>query len=83
MAKGDVASPSCRAEIEMETVANRMKSIEIPSSVIVIGQSSFCQCASLESVIFVNDCRLGRIEASAFAGSGLKTKSFGFRQSGL
>jgi hypothetical protein len=50
-----------------------LKSILIPSSVDVLGQSSFFQCKSLESVTFENCSRLERIEESAFSWSGLKS----------
>jgi hypothetical protein len=38
----------------------------IPSSVVVLGNSSFFRCISLESVIFESGSRLERIEGSAF-----------------
>jgi hypothetical protein len=43
-----------------------LKSIEIPSSVVVFGKSSFCQCKSLESVTFESGSRLKRIGKSTF-----------------
>jgi hypothetical protein len=49
------------------------RSIEIPSSVVVLGKASFCWCESLESVTFESDSRLERIEESAFGESGLKS----------
>jgi hypothetical protein len=48
-------------------------SIVIPSSVVVLGKSSFCECESLESVTFESDSRLERIGNSAFRCSGLKS----------
>jgi hypothetical protein len=50
-----------------------LKSILIPSSVVVLGEGSFYECKSLESVTFESRSRLQRIEASAFYGSGLKS----------
>jgi hypothetical protein len=45
-----------------------LKSISIPSSVVVLGESSFCRCARLQRVKFKNglngDSRLERIGAS-------------------
>jgi hypothetical protein len=46
-------------------------SVVIPSSVVVLGRASFCECKFLESVIFERGSRLERIEDSAFSGSGL------------
>jgi hypothetical protein len=65
----------CRLErIEESAFArSKLRSIEIPSSVIVLGKLSFAACASLESVTFANDCRLERIGASTFGRSGLKS----------
>jgi hypothetical protein len=45
----------------------------IPSSVVILGKSSFDQCKSLESVTFESGSRLERIEESAFHVSGLKS----------
>jgi hypothetical protein len=50
-----------------------LKSIEIPSSVVVLGKWSFYECKSLESVTFESGSRLERIEESAFSWSGLKS----------
>jgi hypothetical protein len=50
-----------------------LKLIEIPSSVVVLGRSSFRQCESLESVIFQSGSRLERIEEFAFHGCVLKS----------
>jgi hypothetical protein len=50
-----------------------LRSIVIPSSVIVLSESSFGSCQSLESVTFESGSRLERIEESAFYGSGLKS----------
>jgi hypothetical protein len=50
-----------------------LKSIEIPSSVVVLGKESFCECKSLEFVTFKNDSQLERIEEYAFCWSGLKS----------
>jgi hypothetical protein len=50
-----------------------LKSIVIPSSVIVLPESSFAKCQSLESVLFESGSRLERIEQSAFEKSGLKS----------
>jgi hypothetical protein len=44
-----------------------LKSILIPSSVVVLGKSSFYECSSLESVTFESGSRLERIEESAFS----------------
>jgi hypothetical protein len=52
--------------------SNQLKTISIPSSVVVLGKGSFSQCKSLDSVIFESS-RLERIEASAFYKSGLKS----------
>jgi hypothetical protein len=49
------------------------RSIVIPSSIVVLGSSSFRECKSLESVLFENHSRLERIEEAAFARSGLKS----------
>jgi hypothetical protein len=45
----------------------------IPSSVSVLGKSSFSGCQTLESVTFESHSRLERIEESAFRGSGLQS----------
>jgi hypothetical protein len=50
-----------------------LKSIEIPSSVVVLGKESFCHCQSLESFTLESDSRLERIEERAFHLSGLKS----------
>jgi hypothetical protein len=50
-----------------------LKSILIPSSVVVLGKWSFYQCKSLESVTFESGSRLERIEESTFHESGLKS----------
>jgi hypothetical protein len=42
------------------------RSVVIPSSVVVVGPSSFCENRSIASVIFENGSRLERIEACAF-----------------
>jgi hypothetical protein len=49
------------------------RSIVIPSSVVVLGQGSFYECESLESVTFESGSRLERIEELAFSGSGLRS----------
>jgi hypothetical protein len=49
------------------------RSIEIPSSIVVLGKSSFHGCKSLESVTFQSGSRLERINESAFSSSGLKS----------
>jgi hypothetical protein len=49
------------------------RSIVIPSSVGVLGNSSFYGCESLEPVRFENGSRLERIEERAFSRSGLKS----------
>jgi hypothetical protein len=49
------------------------RSIEIPSSVVVLGEGSFASCYSLESVTFESGSRLERIEERAFYGSRLKS----------
>jgi hypothetical protein len=49
------------------------RSIVIPFSVVVLGNSSFYECKSLESVTFENGSRLERIEESAFHRSGLQS----------
>jgi hypothetical protein len=48
-------------------------SVVVPSSVVVLGRTSFFHCDVLESVIFESDSRLERIEERAFAWSGLKS----------
>jgi hypothetical protein len=48
-------------------------SIVIPSSVVVLGKSSFHGCESLHSMFFEQGCRLELIEESAFSESGLKS----------
>jgi hypothetical protein len=53
--------------------ASGLRSIEIPSSVVVLGKMSFDSCKSLESVTFETGSRLERIEKSAFNGSGSKS----------
>jgi hypothetical protein len=45
----------------------------IPSSVVVLGASSFRGCESLESVTFESGSRLERIEEYSFCGNGLKS----------
>jgi hypothetical protein len=50
-----------------------LKSIVIPSSVVVLGKMCFYGCKSLESVTFESGSRLERIEECAFSGSGLKS----------
>jgi hypothetical protein len=50
-----------------------LKSIVLPSSVVILGQSSFDACISLESVTFESGSRLERIEDAAFYESGLKS----------
>jgi hypothetical protein len=40
------------------------KSIEIPSSVVVLGERSFSECQSLESMTFESGSHLERIEKS-------------------
>jgi hypothetical protein len=52
---------------------SRLKSIVIPSSVIVLRKSSFAWCKLLESVTFESGSRLKRIEKSTFSSSGLKS----------
>jgi hypothetical protein len=50
-----------------------LKWILIPSSVVVLGDSSFRFCKSLESVAFESGSRLERIEECAFYDNGLKS----------
>jgi hypothetical protein len=50
-----------------------LESIDIPSSVVVLGKRSFYRCESLESVTFESGSRLERIEEYAFYESGLKS----------
>jgi hypothetical protein len=50
-----------------------LKSILIPSSVVVLGKESFRECKSLESVTFESGSRLERIEEFAFHGTGLRS----------
>jgi hypothetical protein len=45
----------------------------IPSSVVVLGELSFFDCQSLESVTFETESKLERIEESTFCRSGLKS----------
>jgi hypothetical protein len=49
------------------------KSIVIPSSLVHLGQLSFWNCKSLNTVVYGNDCSLERIEESTFRGTGLKS----------
>jgi hypothetical protein len=49
-----------------------LKSIEIPRSVVDLGEESFFGCLALGSVGFQNDSRSERIDKSAFQCSGLK-----------
>jgi hypothetical protein len=51
----------------------RCRCVVIPSCVVVLGKSSFCECDSLESVVFESGCRVERIEELAFSGSKLKS----------
>jgi hypothetical protein len=48
-----------------------LKSIEIPSSVIGLGEQGFFDCEPLESVTFEIGSRLERIDRSIFACSGV------------
>jgi hypothetical protein len=50
-----------------------LKSVEIPSSVGVLGKKNFYQCKSLESATFESGSRLERIEELVFYESGLKS----------
>jgi hypothetical protein len=50
-----------------------LKSIVIPSSVVVLGRGSFAECKSFESVTFDSGSQLERIDDMAFSGSGLKS----------
>jgi hypothetical protein len=50
-----------------------LKSIDIPSSVVVLGKSSFHWCKSLESVTFESGSQLEWIDDCAFRESGLKS----------
>jgi hypothetical protein len=50
---------------------NKLKSIVIPCSVVVLGAFSFHMCRALESVTFEKGSRLERIEESAFGLCGL------------
>jgi hypothetical protein len=50
---------------------SQMRSIVIPSSIVVLGRLSFCMCRSLESVTFEAGSRLERIEEAAFAATAL------------
>jgi hypothetical protein len=52
-----------------------LKSIVIPSSVIVLGEESFRGCKSLESVTFEKGSRLECIEDRAFDQSGVPIRS--------
>jgi hypothetical protein len=62
--------------IELNTfVLSGLKSILIPSSVVVLGEDSFQFCASLESVLFESDSRLKRIEESMFRDSRISFQS--------
>jgi hypothetical protein len=56
-----------------EPPPNQLKSIEIPSSVVVLGKWCFHQCQSLESVAFESGSRLKKIGGAAFEGSKLKS----------
>jgi hypothetical protein len=53
--------------------ASELRSIVIPSSVVVLGKGSFSGCRSLESVVFENNSRLELIEEFAFSQSGLQS----------
>jgi hypothetical protein len=50
-----------------------LKSILIPSSVVILGEKSFWSCESLESVTFESGSRAERIEEDAFSRNGLKS----------
>jgi hypothetical protein len=52
---------------------HRLKSIMIPSSVVVLGKDSFSGCGSLQSVMFESGSRLEQIGEHAFYQSGLKS----------
>jgi hypothetical protein len=58
---------------DSEFRGSELRSIFIPSSVVVLGKESFFLCKSLESVTFESGSRLERIEESAFQESGLKS----------
>jgi hypothetical protein len=60
---------------ESAFLESRLKSILIPSSVVVLGRESFYQCKSLESVTFESGSRLDQIEGSAFQGCGVSFQS--------
>jgi hypothetical protein len=55
-----------------------LKSILIPSSVVVLGKESFYSCESLGSVTFENGSRLERIGQSAFFGTGSSLRGRGW-----
>jgi hypothetical protein len=50
-----------------------LRSIELPSSVVVLGKLSFHRCRLLESVTFESGSRLERIAEYAFYESGLRS----------
>jgi hypothetical protein len=53
--------------------ASGLKSIVIPSSVMVLVNECLCKCKSLESVLFEPGSRLERIEDNTFRESGLRS----------
>jgi hypothetical protein len=64
---------------ELEGIGNslfrssRLKSIVIPSGVVVLGDWSFCLCESLEFIGFEKGSRISRIGEFAFCATGLRT----------
>jgi hypothetical protein len=57
----------------MAFCGTELKSIVIPSSVVVLGQASFWGCKALKVVIFEKGCRLERIGEMVFAWSGIES----------
>ena len=51
---------------------SRIRQIAIPSGITVIPSYAFRECNNLESVVFLKDSKLERIENSAFMCTGLK-----------
>ena len=49
-----------------------VESVEVPASVMEIGEGAFYQCKKLKSVAFANDSKLRAIEKFCFARSGLE-----------
>jgi hypothetical protein len=67
-------SPGNASE-KRKDLTNRVSALLVPSSVVVLGKSSFAEAKRLEIVNFENRSKVERIEESAFKWSGLKIDS--------